>query len=135
MKRLLSRLFALVLVAVIGLSVTACGNGSTMTGNYREDTMAVVSGLREAIDLPEGTPDKAAAQAKAKALINDFASRYRRDSRYSGLASFTTMQTALNSLAGHYASYPNRPIPEKLKTRLEKEFRTVEIQLKRDAAA
>jgi len=29
------------------------------------------------------------------------------------------MRTALNSLAGHYSSYPNRPVPEKLKQRLE----------------
>ena len=39
-------------------------------------------------------------------------SRYRPQPRVNGLNSFTTMQTALNSLAGHYASYANRPLPE-----------------------
>ncbi|MBD0363369.1 MAG: photosystem II protein Psb27, partial [Coleofasciculus sp. C3-bin4] len=45
--------------------------------------------------------------------------------------SFTTMRTALNSLAGHYSSYPNRPLPQKLKTRLEQEFKQVENALNR----
>lgn len=133
MTRPLARLLAIVLVAVIGL--TACGSGgsSAISGNYRQDTLAVVESLRTAIDLPDGTPEKSAAQSEARQLINDFASRYRRDSRVSGLASFTTMQTALNSLAGHYSSYPNRPVPEKLKKRLEKEFRLVELALNREA--
>jgi len=43
------------------------------------------------------------------------------------------MRTALNSLAGHYSSYPNRPVPEKLKQRLEQEFKQVEVALKRGA--
>jgi photosystem II Psb27 protein len=36
------------------------------------------------------------------------------------------MQTALNSLAGHYASYANRPIPEALHDRLAKELSKAE---------
>jgi photosystem II Psb27 protein len=43
------------------------------------------------------------------------------------------MRTALNSLAGHYSSYPNRPVPQKLKNRLENEFKQVEAALKRGA--
>ncbi|MEM1309725.1 MAG: photosystem II protein Psb27, partial [Cyanobacteria bacterium P01_H01_bin.153] len=38
-----------------------------------------------------------------------------------------------NGLAGHYSSYPNRPVPEKLKQRLEQEFKQVEAALKRGA--
>ncbi|PLZ41796.1 photosystem II protein Psb27, partial [Fischerella thermalis WC542] len=41
--------------------------------------------------------------------------------------------TALNSLAGHYSSYPNRPVPKKLKDRLEMEFKQVEMSLQRGA--
>jgi photosystem II Psb27 protein len=41
------------------------------------------------------------------------------------------MQTALNSLAGYYTSYGNRPLPEKLQTRILQEFKQVEIALKR----
>ncbi len=43
------------------------------------------------------------------------------------------MRTALNSLAGHYSSYPNRPVPQKLKDRLEQEFNQVEAALRRGA--
>jgi photosystem II Psb27 protein len=36
------------------------------------------------------------------------------------------MQTALNSLAGHYANYANRPLPEALHDRLAKELNKAE---------
>ena len=36
------------------------------------------------------------------------------------------MQTALNSLAGHYKTFPNRPVPEKLKERLNDELSKAE---------
>lgn len=132
MKRYLSRLIALVLVAVIGL--VGCSNvPGTLSGNYGEDTLALVSSLRTAINLPDGTPEKSAAQADARQRINDFAGRYRRDPALTKLTSFTTMRTALNSIAAHYTAYPNRPIPEKLKNRLEQEFKQVEAALSRGA--
>lgn len=131
MKRYLSRLVALVLVVVIGLMGCSSDNVTGLTGDYRQDTFALLQSLRTAIELPEDAPDKAAAQAQARQKINDFASRYRRDSSVTTLSSFTTMRTALNSLAGHYSSYPNRPLPQKLKNRLEQEFKQVENALKR----
>jgi photosystem II Psb27 protein len=132
MKKLMSRLLALTLVMVIGLM--GCASAPTgMSGNYREDTLALVNSLRTAVTLPENDPAKGQAQAEAKSLINSFASRYQRDTSVTKLSSFTTMRTALNSLAGHYSSYPNRPVPEKLKTRLEQEFKQVESALKRGA--
>lgn len=134
MKRFFSGLFALVLVVAIGL--TGCSGGDSaigVTGNYGQDTIALIDSLRTAVNLPDDATDKQEAQAAAKAKINAFASRYRRDGKVANLASFTTMRTALNSLAAHYSSYPNRPIPEKLKKRLEQEFRQVEVALKRGA--
>lgn len=132
MKRFLARLFSLVLVAVIGLTgCSTSGVTGQMTGNYRQDALAVVENLRTAVNLSKDDPEKAAAEAEARNLINDFASLYRRDSAVSGLSSFTTLRTALNALAGHYSSYPNRPVPEKLKQRLEQEFKQVEAALKR----
>jgi len=104
---------------------------SGLSGDYRQDTFALLQSLRTSIELPADAPDKAALQEEARQKINDFASRYRRDTSVTSLTSFTTMRTALNSLAGHYSSYPNRPLPQKLKTRLEQEFRQVESALKR----
>ncbi len=132
-KRYLSRIVALVLVAAIALVGCSSNSVTGLTGNYSQDTLTVLETLRTAIELPQDSPDKASAQSKARQSINDFASRYRRDSAVSGLSSFTTMRTALNSLAGHYSAYPNRPLPKKLKDRLEQEFRQVELALKRGA--
>ena len=133
MKRYLSRLVALVLVVMIGLMGCSSTSAAGLTGNYREDTLTTLQTLRTAITLPEDAPDKAEAQSKARQAINEFASRYRRDGSVTTLSSFTTMRTALNSLAGHYSSYPNRPLPQKLKNRLEQEFRQVESALNRGA--
>lgn len=134
MKTFLSRVLALVLVCVIGLGLAGCSSPTGLTGNYRQDTLTLIESLRGAIDLPNDSPDKAAAQVEAKQKINDFISRYRRDDSLKKLSSFTTMRTALNSLAGHYSSYPNRPVPQKLKDRLELEFRQVESALRREEA-
>jgi photosystem II Psb27 protein len=118
-----------VLVAVIGL--VGCTSPTGLTGNYTQDTLAVVQNMTTAIELPEDAPNKKEAQSLAKSQINDYISRYRREPKSGGLKSFTSMQTALNSLAGYYTSYGNRPIPEKLKQRLLQEFKQVESSLQR----
>lgn len=135
MKRYLPRLLSLILVVCMGLmGCSSAPAGSLgLTGDYRQDTLAVVNTLRSAIALPDESPDKASAQAQARQLINDFSSRYRREGSVARLSSYTTMRTALNSLAGHYSSYPNRPVPQKLKDRLEQEFKQVEIAVNRGA--
>lgn len=133
MKSLISRLLALVLVAVVGLAGCSAGTSGMLTGDYRQDTLMLVDSLRTSINLPDDDPAKVEAQAEAKAVISDFASRYRRDTSVANLSSFTTMRTALNAIAGHYSSYPNRPLPEKLKTRVEQELKQVESALKRGA--
>ncbi|MFB2879290.1 photosystem II protein Psb27 [Floridanema aerugineum] len=131
MKRYLSRLFALLLVVTIGL--VGCSKPSGLTGKYSQDTLDVVASLRNAIELPNDAPEKAAAQTDARKKINDFAALYWRDSSLKSLRSFTTMRTALNALGSHYASYPNRPVPEKLKKRLEVEFKQIETAINQGA--
>jgi photosystem II Psb27 protein len=130
MNRFFSRLLALVLVVFIGL--TSCAP-SGMTGNYRQDTLALIGNLRTAIELPDNTPEKATAQAEARQNINNFYAFYRRDPSKASLPSFTSMQTALNSLASHYQAYGNRPLSEKLKTQLNEAFGKVEIALNRES--
>lgn len=132
MKRYWSRLLALVLVVTLGL-MGCSGSPDSLTGDYRQDTLAVVNIMKEALDLTADSPDRGAIQAEARQKINDFSARYQRVKSVSSLSSFTTMRTALNSLAGHYSSYPNRPLPEKLKNRLEQELQRVETALRRGA--
>jgi photosystem II Psb27 protein len=116
------------------LTLTACSaSGGRLTGNYVEDTTAVAGTLLSTISLGAEDPSRAAAETEARALINDYMARYRPRSDVNGLASFTTMQTALNSLAGHYASYANRPLPDALRARVEKELRQAETSVERGA--
>lgn len=134
MRQLFTRFLALILVAVIGLA--GCSNAGVsgqMTGDYKEDTLTVIENLRTAINIAPDDPDKGATEVDARNIINDYFSYYRRDNAVDSLSSFATLRTALNGLAGHYSSYPNRPVPDKLKNRLEQEFKQVEAALKRGA--
>jgi photosystem II Psb27 protein len=134
MKRFLSRLLAVVFVVLIGLSaVPAVANADSLTGRYPEDVQLVIDTLKGAIDVTADSPDRAAINTEARRKINDFTARYRRNEKVSRLSSFTTMRTALNSLAAHYSSYPNRLVPDKLKVRLLDEFKRAEIALNRGA--
>ena len=119
---------AVALGLMLCLLLTACSGDAEarLSGDYVEDTVAVSRTLLTVIDLPQDDPTHAEAEADARALINDYMSRYRPQPRVNGLSSFTTMQTALNSLAGHYASYANRPLPEALHDRIAKELNKAE---------
>lgn len=124
-RRLMRAMTALGLV--LCLLLTACSGGNArLSGNYVDDTVSVAQSLLTTIAIEQDDPARQASELEARALINDYMSRYRPQSRVNGLASFTTMQTALNSLAAHYAGYANRPLPEALKTRLEKELAKAE---------
>ena len=118
----------------LSLLLTACsGSSGPLTGNYVEDTVAVADTLLATIALPAEDPGRSEAETQARALINNYMARYRPQRDVNGLASFTTMQTALNSLAGHYANYPNRPVPDALRDRLTKELRKAETGVVRGA--
>ena len=110
------------------LMLTACSGDpdARLTGNYADDTLSVAQTILEMIDIPQDDPSHAQAESEARSLITDYVLRYRAQPRINGLSSFTTMQTALNSLAGHYANYANRPLPEALHDRLAKELSKAE---------
>ena len=129
LKRLSSRLINVSLALCLGLSllVTACGNeSSTLSGDYVQDTVAVAHSIHDTLELPQDAANRQEAEGEARDLINDYVSRYRSRPKVNGLSSFTTMQTALNSLAGHYNNYTNRPVPEALKARIDKELSKAE---------
>jgi photosystem II Psb27 protein len=129
-KKYLSRILALVLVVVMGL-MGCSSSPAGLSGNYTQDTLAVLESLKTAINLPQDDANKKEVVSKARSQISDYASRYRRNDKTSGLRSFTTMQTALNAIAGYYSSYGTRPLPDKLKQRLDREFQEVELAIKR----
>ena len=129
LRRLLVRPALVLLLPLslwLGLSLSACSSSSLLSGNYVDDTVKVAQVLESAIALAADDPGRSEAETQVRALINDYMARYRPRDGVNGLASFTTMQTALNSLAGHYANYPNRPLPEALRSRIDKELRQAE---------
>jgi len=116
------------------LSLTACsGAGGGLTGNYVDDTVSVAQTLLTTIAIPQDDPAHAQAETDARRLITDDMARYRPRRDVNGLGSFTTMQTALNSLAGHYTNYANRPLPDALRSRLEKELKRASTSVVRGA--
>ncbi len=121
----------------IGLSLVLTVGGpaaaGSLSGSYVEDTVSVADSLLATIALEQDDPARPEAETEARALINEYISLYRPRRQVNGLGSFTTMQTALNSLAGHYTNYANRPLPEALRTRLRKELSKAEATVVRGA--
>ena len=103
-----------------------------MTGDFAKDTIAVSSTLKETTTLPKEDKGLSEAEKEAVFLISDYISRYRNRSQVNTSTTFTTMQTALNALAGHYKTFANRPVPETLKERLNKELSKAEKLAERD---
>ena len=133
LKQLFSRL-AIALVLCLSLALTACSSANTgLSGNYVEDTVAVADSLLSTIALGADDPARAEAEIEARSLSNGYVARYRPRSSVNSLGSFTTMQTAINSMAGHYTNYPNRPLPEALKERIAKELKKAETNATRGA--
>ncbi len=130
LRSYLSGLLALVLIVVVGLTGCSTAPGG-ITGNYTEDTLHVVENLLGAIDLPTDSTNTDTVQTEIRSQINEYIARYRRETKSGTLRSFTTMQTALNALAGYYTSYGTRPIPDKLKSRLKVELNQAKLAVER----
>ncbi|WP_082429375.1 hypothetical protein [Pseudanabaena sp. 'Roaring Creek'] len=100
-----------------------------LTGDYIADTTDTIKTLREAINLPENAENRAAVKTSARYKINAYVSRYRADHDKGGLYSYTTMSTALNTLAGYYNGSMKRAVPAKTRDRLLQEFDRAEAAL------
>lgn len=102
---------------------------SLLSGDYEADTVSVSQSLQEIITSSDTTQDDQSIEENAVPLIYEYISRYRPRGDVNGRNSYTTMQTALNSLAGHYKTFPNRPLPEKLVDRVQQELSKAERSL------
>ena len=126
--------FALSLIVIVTLfSSPSIAVKTSMTGNYEKDTISVVKTLQTAVDTPKDSPNKDEVRSEALTLITDYISRYRNRGMVNKTQSFTTMQTALNAMAGHYKNFASRPLPDKLKERLTKEFSLAEKMVLRES--
>ena len=137
---LFSKFFAKALSFIICLSIfltlfnsPSYAAKTSMTGDYPKDTISVVKALREAAETPKDSAIKDEVRDEALTLITDYISRYRNRGMVNKTQSFTTMQTALNAMAGHYKNFASRPLPDKLKERLTKEFAIAEKMVLRES--
>jgi len=106
---------------------------TSMTGDYANDTISVIGILKEAVETPKDASNSIEVREEALALITDYISRYRNRGMVNKTQSFTTMQTALNAMAGHYKNFASRPLPDKLKERLNKELALAEKMVLRES--
>ena len=127
-------IFTLSLVTSITLlGYPAFAAKSNMTGDYTKDTVSVVKTLKGVIDTPKDAPNKEEVREEALSVITDYISRYRNRGMVNTTQSFTTMQTALNAMAGHYKNFATRPLPDNLKERLNKELSIAEKMVLRES--
>ena len=115
------------------LAYPAFAAKSNMTGDYTKDTVSVVKILKGVIDTPKDAPNKEEVREEALSVITDYISRYRNRGMVNTTQSFTTMQTALNAMAGHYKNFATRPLPDNLKERLNKELSIAEKMVLRES--
>ena len=140
MPKLIYKVFAKAISLVICISISfaffnspSYAAKSSMTGDYAKDTISVVRALQIAVDTPKDSPQKDEVRDESLALITDYISRYRNRGMVNKTQSFTTMQTALNAMDGHYKNFASRPLPDKLKERLTKEFSLAEKMVLRES--
>ncbi len=140
MFKTLSKIFHRVFIFTLSFvtSITLLGHPafaakSNMTGDYTKDTVSVVKTLKGVIDTPKDAPNKEEVREEALSVITDYISRYRNRGMVNTTQSFTTMQTALNAMAGHYKNFATRPLPDNLKERLNKELSIAEKMVLRES--
>ena len=132
LSRVISFTLSLIVVFTLFNSPSFAAKTS-MSGDYTKDTISVVQTLQKAVDTPKDSPNKDEVRDDALNLITDYISRYRNRGMVNKTQSFTTMQTALNAMAGHYKNFSSRPLPDKLKERLTKEFSLAEKMVLRES--
>lgn len=103
-----------------------------LSKDYPKDARSMLENMRVAAQLTRGAPDMEQTVVNTRKQMNDFVAFYRRQPQITGKPSFSTLYTATNTLAGHYASYGNKyPVPEKRRVRLETQFKEVDRALAR----
>ena len=132
LKRTLSLIIA-IFTSFIFLGSPSYAAKTSMTGDYSKDTISVVQILKEAIDTPKDALNKDEVRDDSLKIITDYISRYRNRGMVNKTQSFTTMQTALNAMAGHYKNFASRPLPDNLKERLNKELSLAEKMVLRES--
>ncbi len=139
-QSLIKRLMGAAIAFLIGsyllfapLGEIANASEPVMSGDYISDTVSVAQRLQETIEIPRDAEERSEAESQAVELITAYISRYRNRSQVNQSLSYTTMQTALNAMAGHYKTFANRPLPDQLKERLGSQLKKAELLATKDS--
>jgi len=90
-----------------------------MKRQYKQDTTQVLTHMKISGSLDKGTPNMERWNRRIKEEMDDWLALYRRQDNYRGKQSFTTLYTAVDTLASHIVSYgPKFPFPNKRRPRL-----------------
>jgi len=104
-----------------------------MKKQYKSDTYQVINHMKISGSLDKGTPNMEKWNKRIKEEMDDWLALYRRQDNTRGKQSFTTLYTAVDSLAAHFVSYgPKFPFPNKRRPRLYQLINITEKYLERD---
>jgi len=120
--------------AVLGVAPAFAGapDPYKLKKDYPVDAKTLLENMRIATELQRGAPNMETIVKSTRGEMTDFVAFYRRQPKVSGMPSFSTLYTAINTLSGHYASYGNKyPVPEKRRTRLAQQYKEIERALAR----
>jgi photosystem II Psb27 protein len=101
--------------------------------DYRQDAPRMLANMQIASELKRGNPDFEKIVVKTREQMIDFLAFYRARNTVTSTPSFSTLYTAINTLAGHYVSYGNKyPVPEKRRVRLQEQYKEIGRALARN---
>mmetsp|Transcript_39336 Transcript_39336/g.127885 ORF Transcript_39336/g.127885 Transcript_39336/m.127885 type:complete len:171 (+) Transcript_39336:39-551(+) len=124
--------FAAAALAATPAAFAATDSPYSLKKDYVVDAKNMLENMKTATELQRGNPEMETIVKSTRAEMNDFVAFYRRQPKISGMPSFSTLYTAINTLSGHYASYGNKyPVPEKRRTRLAQQYKEIERALAR----
>ena len=119
--------------AAPAVTLGAAPTSFELSKEYYKDAAQMLNHMKYATYMNRDTPNYENIAKSTKTEMTDFVSYYRRFNNVAGKPSFSTLYTAINVMAGHYASYgPKFPIPEKRRKRLQQEFTEIERNIKRN---
>lgn len=100
-----------------------------LSGTYRSDVDTVVTVLREAIATPVDAPEQATVRQNALSVMDAFSSRYSIN-KFANRVSYTTLRSAMNTVASYYRKSSVRSIPQTKIDRVATELDRVEQAVK-----
>lgn len=103
------------------------GLGGDDNQTYVEDTTKILTEIKSVLVLENTDPNKPAKILDLRRSMNSWVAKYRRDTRFSGRASYGNLYSVINAIAGHYTNFGAKtPIPKKRAAQIVTEIAAAE---------